>query len=617
MPATSYNFEGAPMMYYQTTHIASAENVSATVTLTKLIQPEECLVLAIPILLDESYYTSSYQYTRAHTFNNGSYIEYASRKYLGSYSIQGQWHDSIGNTRLLGALTRSFNSSEMTVLRALSYRPCFMIIPFYRDIISHPAESPDQTYKTNIGFWIQTNFIIKPQTSNPPIFGHYSQFTNMGDNFALPDMTGFRNRTITGTSASWNKFNLDNNLDINPLLIFSDGSTYNETTGQIRKYTLMDTTDISETDITASHTQYTQYIFDLIHAGDPWVDPVDPNDDSDPMDEGGNSDSDEKIGGDGTFDFTSDTITPPNLPTLTATESGFVKIYNPTQSQLKEISNYCWSDSVIVNALQALFGSPINGIISIHTIPSNIPNAVMENFSIAGIATTSIMVNMPTSQYVTVDCGNVDIENFTGTFLDYSPHTKCSIYLPYLGYRDISVDEIMGKTLNVKYIIDIVNGSFVCFIQANGSLITQYNGNCAMTIPLTSVDYTSFFTNTVSMASTIAGGYASGNPTGSVLQGMMSAGQVMASKPDISKSGNFGGSTGIMGYQKPYLIITTPTQNKPSQQKEMYGYPCNMSKTLKSLKGYTKVSEIKLENIQGTDEEKREIMALLKGGVFL
>lgn len=615
MPATTYNFEGAPMMYFQTTHIAPASNNNATVTCTKIVQPDDCLVLKMPVPLEESLYTSSYQYTRAHTFQNGSYIEYATRKYLGSYNCQMQWHDSIGNMRYDNVVNLS--STRMEYFRTLSWTPSFIIIPYYKDMITHPEESPDDTYITYIGMWVQTNFIWKETSSTSTIIGRYSQFTEMGDNYKLPDMTGFVGKTIQGTANSWNGFNLHDAPDVNPLLIFSDGSTWDTEISKIFKFTLMDYTDARYTEITANHNQYNQYIFDVIHAGDPWVDPVDPNDDSDPMDEGGNSDSDEKIGGDGTFDFTSDTITPPNLPTLTATESGFVKIYNPTQSQLKEISNYCWSDSVIVNALQALFGSPINGIISIHTIPSNIPNAVMENFSIAGIATTSIMVNMPTSQYVTVDCGNVDIENFTGTFLDYSPHTKCSIYLPYLGYRDISVDEIMGKTLNVKYIIDIVNGSFVCFIQANGSLITQYNGNCAMTIPLTSVDYTSFFTNTVSMASTIAGGYASGNPTGSVLQGMMSAGQVMASKPDISKSGNFGGSTGIMGYQKPYLIITTPTQNKPSQQKEMYGYPCNMSKTLKSLKGYTKVSEIKLENIQGTDEEKREIMALLKGGVFL
>jgi hypothetical protein len=611
MPATSYSMDGNPMLYYQTIHIGNTNATVGPVTCTKIVQPDGSIILKIKILLDESYYQSTQKTTVVYTFGSGARFELRTRKTnFGEYAIFLYGLDSTGYEYF--QYLQYLSEAQMTVIRNLSFTPSIMVAPYYRDYISHPATEPDDTYKTRIGIWYYTNYIWGNNSMPPQTYGHYNLPTN-GDNYEFPDMSVFVNRQIQGTDASWVNFDIQNVYDINPLLIFSNGGTWDETNVKVRNFTWMSNTGYS-VDITDSVSNSNRFLFDIIKPSGSWVDP---NDDDDPMNGGGNSDRDNAIGGHGTFDYTSDVIPPPNLPTLTATASGFVKIYNPTQAQLKDISNYCWSNDVIKNALQAIFGNPINGIISLHTIPSNIPNAEAGYFAIAGIASTDILVNLPTSQYVTVDCGNLEIKEFTGTFLDYSPHTKCTIYLPYLGYRDLSVDEIMGKTLSIKYIIDIVNGSFVCFIQANGSLITQYNGNCAMTVPMTSIDYTSFFTNTVSMASTIAGGYMAGNPTGHAINSMMSAGNVMASKPEISKSGNFGGSTGIIGYQRPYLIITTPAQNKPSQQKEIFGYPCNMSKKLGSLKGYTKVSDIKLEKIQCTDEEKREIMTLLKGGVFI
>ena len=87
-------------------------------------------------------------------------------------------------------------------------------------------------------------------------------------------------------------------------------------------------------------------------------------------------------------------------------------------------------------------------------------------------------------------------------------------------------------------------------------------------------------------------------------------------KPDIQRSGNIGGSSGLMGIQFPYLILTIPRMCTPGQQNEYIGYPSYMTVTLGDLSGYTEVDSIHLSGIAATDAELDEIESLLKEGVI-
>ena len=95
------------------------------------------------------------------------------------------------------------------------------------------------------------------------------------------------------------------------------------------------------------------------------------------------------------------------------------------------------------------------------------------------------------------------------------------------------------------------------------------------------------------------------------------ANNVANSKPEIERSGSMSGSTGLIGIQKPYLILTRPKQCIPKNVQKFKGFPSMQYKKLSEVEGFTIISEILLKNITASDEEITEIKNLLKEGVIL
>ena len=98
--------------------------------------------------------------------------------------------------------------------------------------------------------------------------------------------------------------------------------------------------------------------------------------------------------------------------------------------------------------------------------------------------------------------------------------------------------------------------------------------------------------------------------------GQIASTAVNTMKPSIEKSGSMGGTGGMLGVQKPYLIISRPRQALPSNQNTFSGYPSFITEKLGDLSGYTEIDSIHLENVPATEPELSEIESLLKGGVI-
>lgn len=61
------------------------------------------------------------------------------------------------------------------------------------------------------------------------------------------------------------------------------------------------------------------------------------------------------------------------------------------------------------------------------------------------------------------------IEGFYNSFLDYKGYTYIKLFLPYFGFIDVDVNEVMNRTLYVKLGVDFTNGSAL-YIIATKSL---------------------------------------------------------------------------------------------------------------------------------------------------
>ena len=89
------------------------------------------------------------------------------------------------------------------------------------------------------------------------------------------------------------------------------------------------------------------------------------------------------------------------------------------------------------------------------------------------------------------------------------------------------------------------------------------------------------------------------------------------SKPQIQRSGNLGGSAGILSVQKPYVIIERPNVSVPASVQNYVGQTANITMSLGSCHGFTMCEYVHINSINATSEEIKEIEALLKEGVML
>ena len=320
-------------------------------------------------------------------------------------------------------------------------------------------------------------------------------------------------------------------------------------------------------------------------------------------------------GGNGNFDGTGDSIDFPNLPTLSAVSTGFISLFNPSVAQLLSLSNYMWSDAFSLDTFKRIFADPMECILGLSIVPVNVPSGGVAPVVVGNIP-TDISMTKAASQYVTLDCGSLNVNEFWGAYLDYDPYTKAEIYLPYCGIHPLSVDDIMGKTVHVKYNIDILSGACCAMVKCGESVLYQFIGQCSSSIPITSSNWTNVINGVLSISGSIGSMVATGGASAPTSIGQIASTAVNSMKPNIAKSGSLSGTGGMMGVQTPYLILTRPRQALPTSQNTFTGYPAFITEQLKDLTGYTEIDSIHLENVPATESELSEIETLLKGGVI-
>ena len=333
----------------------------------------------------------------------------------------------------------------------------------------------------------------------------------------------------------------------------------------------------------------------------------------DPYEPGGTS---ETGGGTGTFDLTSDNIDFPSLPTLTAVSTGLVSIYTPTLTQLNSLANFLWNaNPTDVDWWKKLVANPLDLILGLSIVPVSVPAGASQNIKV-GLIDTGVAMTKAATQFVTVDCGSINVAEVWGSALDYSPFTKFSIYLPFIGTRTINTDDIMGKTVQVKYNVDLLSGACTAMVKCGSSVLYQYSGACAISLPLTGETFTSMITSTIQLAASLGATVASGGAAAGVTAAS-AANSVVSMKPQIERAGGVSGAAGQLGIMTPYLIAEVPRQSVPARYNTFAGYPSNINAVLGDLTGYTEIETIYIKGISATKTELDEIETLLKAGVII
>lgn len=338
-------------------------------------------------------------------------------------------------------------------------------------------------------------------------------------------------------------------------------------------------------------------------------------------------------GGDGDFDTSSDSSNRVDETQFStdAINSGFVTVYMPTQDNIQAFCNFLFAgiteDVSIV--LKRLVSNPLDYVISLNMIHYTPTLGSVEEIKFCGIG-SGVNASRVAHQFTILNCGSIDIDEQYKTFMDYMGHSKIKLYAPYCGIFPIDVNDVMGGSISLQYIIDNLSGS--CVAQVYGTryrdhvgsrnesfiddrLLYEFTGNVFEQVPLSAVDYRGTIQGLMQIAggvATVASGNASG--LGAV------AGSVMNLAPDVIHSGNGSTSYGYMGVQTPFLFLERQIQNMPIEFQSREGFTSNVYVSkLNELQGYTEIDieSFKTEFINCTDAERDEIVRLLSGGFII
>ena len=186
-----------------------------------------------------------------------------------------------------------------------------------------------------------------------------------------------------------------------------------------------------------------------------------------------------------------DTSTPPANPTDTGTgssptptaptgsASALWSVYHPTQAQINSFGAWLWGSPFLTD-IGKLFQNPIDGVISLHKVYAP-PVDSGTGTIVVGTLDSNVSSATVNQQYIEVDCGSVDCYEDFGNVFDYSPYTKVSLYLPFIGIVPLNVSDVMRSTIHVVYGVDVFTGACIAMVEVsrdgNAINLYQYTGN--------------------------------------------------------------------------------------------------------------------------------------------
>lgn len=252
------------------------------------------------------------------------------------------------------------------------------------------------------------------------------------------------------------------------------------------------------------------------------------------------------------------------------------------------------------------------------------------------------------------DFGSFDLlSSFGGSWRDYSPYQRLFVFMPYIGWGELDIARYLGKHIDVKYYFDTRTGlCMACLFTQTSTgytLVDYFQGQCGVSMPITLTDYASYMqtqlqtllgVNSKQTYDTgVVGDFASGvgggliesgvmSPLGVASVGLAGAGVMGAVKTAYGLTqnniNNFnktkGGSSSMLNQYLPqevcFLLETQDATITPNELSLM-GFPSNASGRLMDFSGYLEVDTVNLSCPYATENEKAEIVQMLKSGIYI
>lgn len=342
----------------------------------------------------------------------------------------------------------------------------------------------------------------------------------------------------------------------------------------------------------------------------------------------GQGQNDDNVGGDGNHDNSSDTTDSSDYYNEDNDSPFEPQAHNPDWiggtslytlfkmnfRQIEDLITYLcsntWQSAVNNLGLGNVFGAIAKCI----TVPFDVMSSIdkWSTMKILGID-TGVAISGVANHLQRINCGTITIDRYYGDFKDYSPYTKCYIYLPYIGVNEISINQVQGKSLNLVYGVDLLDGSCVARLSADNKQLYSFSGNIATEYPIVGKTPSSPLAAATNILGDISGNstlVATVGLLGSVLTGQNSSSA-------FQTVGGVAGNWGNVGVLTPFVYLERPVQSIPNAYDSSFGWTCNKYLPLNVLRGYTEVDGSIHLSTTATDEEKEMLKEILTSGFYI
>lgn len=280
------------------------------------------------------------------------------------------------------------------------------------------------------------------------------------------------------------------------------------------------------------------------------------------------------------------------------------KSYVLNKHRTQQLGDFLWGASFMSN-IKLLTSSPIENIISVKMYAFELSASEDKTIVIGNVDTQVPGKELSDTYNYRHSCGSVVCAPKYNSFLDYAPYTSVLLYLPYYGFTELDTNIVMGRNIEVSYVIDPATGNANIEIYASGNVVQIFSCQCGVDIPITASNRAQIEASLVS---------------GILRNGFQGAGDVVMGIPQVhyNTTGTLSSSASTYSYTAPYLLIKRPVYNQVAGYGHNNGYLCRQEKQLSSLKGYTEVDpSIDLSNIPATLEELEELRQILSTGFYI
>ena len=250
------------------------------------------------------------------------------------------------------------------------------------------------------------------------------------------------------------------------------------------------------------------------------------------------------------------------------TIGGFCNLYKVTEKELTQLSKARFDKDVSAGTIID-YGSAIT---QLYILPLAIPAELIGDKSniILGSLDSKVESTLLNNYIYEIDMGSITVpEKYTNVY-DYI-NTTVTLRVPFFSAITLDVENVIGHTISIKYTVDL------------------YSGNVTMNV-------TSDFTGSIIYSSTQ---------------------NIVTQIPFVQKQNN--GIVNQLSNVYKYLIATPVIEvvrNIPYDDTAEFGKGSVWSGILGEIEGYCEVNKIQL-NTSATNEEKEDIIDLLKEGVFI